>query len=719
MGTNDSKIFLRACTVISIFSINFAVSAADQTVTAGAVLGPPAFITENSVSLGAPVPQAAAGFWGPATDATLIVGSGQNLGLGVLGSGYSVRSVTSGGAFNLGFVNFEGNSTAAGTMGVILSPLHSIRGGAAGTTVVFNGAIRSQTIEFTAVSTMLFNANTQANLNYGNFNGTAVIGPGVSFTGAATSVIADTGILTLNNTAHYIGDIGTAISCINQINLNGNATITGATASQNIILGLNTLTQGGAVYFPNNAVIQSNVIDDIHYGAIDATGFPITFASGLKVNVQIDNNATFSGAPLQLVRGNSAALISAPITATSDKARIAFSGMNSAGTGNAVLFPTIVPATLPTNSVAKGAALAFDAGFFGASGDFLSVQKSVTLLNDLNAIGAAEAQLAPIVNGANTFMSFQAANQSQNLWSANLSNARAAGYASGLLEVQDRFQNDAAGLWVEGFKYSANQGTHKKMPGYQANMQGGMVALQGSIAKHWQLGIGSGYAHTTINGKEQQKNGSKIGSPNATLYLGYHSNSWYWHNFFTLALNRYRDFRHIQFANINRVASAKYHGQQSSALLSAGRDYLLDSGFTVTPSASLQLARLRTSGYTETGASSLNLVQKSQHRNLIQTGLGLKLGYPIQLRFNTLYTEIHSKWFYNLSNKRVRHTSRFVGGGPSFNTVGAKPFPNQINVGLSSTLLAAGHLSLKACYDVNLQHHFQSFQGNILISYNF
>lgn len=687
----------------------------------------------NEITLNIPVPK--------------VLGSSNGLSTGF--------SVTSQSAANIGKITFQGDSSVAGTLGAGgISPsqvLHDIRGGATGTTVTFNGTIQTNSITFSSASTMIFNADvnspTAGQLLYGNFNGTAIIAPNVTFRNAATNTTANRGILTLGSGSNYIGAVGDATNFLNQINVNGNASITGAIASQNIILGANTLSQTGAVTFPANAQITVRAVSDTVYGRINTAPSAINFTTGLQVNMLVEETTVLSGVPLQVVTGASGTFGpgSAPITTTSNNVRFTFRGENPAGTGNVLIFPTVVPAPIPPGSPGGPAASAFDAGALGATGDFLLVQQLVTALNNLDAIAAAEAQFAPTVNGGNAFMSFQAFNQFQSLWQSNLSKVRSANMCYPANDPCDPCapsidpscltpchspcdpcstvcENawNGEGLWLDGFGYFADQGTRMQIAGYDAKMYGGMIALQRPISKHWQVGMGGGYAYTDLDGKGIQKNGTHINTTDGTLYLGYTCGSWYLDNFVSYAWNHYKGFRHIAFPGLDRTARASYDGQEYGDLLSGGYNFFYDCGLTVTPLASLQYIKLHIDGYTETDAISLDLIQQAQNYDVLQSGLGLMLGYPISFcDCGTLYTEVHSKWYYDLNDVRIKNNSRFFGGGPAFQTLGVSPARNMLNLGVSTTLFTAGNLAIKASYEFNYRRNFTGQEGRATIGYQF
>lgn len=672
-------------------------------------------------------------------DATLNVLNGTNLASdNGLSSGNSVTSTPTP---NNGIVNFLGNSVVTGQIGIVGQVLNFIRGGVAGTTVTFNGAVAAREIDFTAASTMVFNANTSAALHYNTFNGTAVLAPGVTYTGAATSTAANTGILTLNSGSQYIGAVGTPTFFLRQINVNANAGITGAIASQNIILGANTLTQVGSVTFPANAAITVRALSDSVYGRINAPGSAINFTTGLQVNMLVDNTVILSGVPLQVVTGTSGTFgpSSAPITTTSNNARFSFIGLNPAGTGNVLIFPTVIPAVIPPGIPPAIAPLiaVIDSLALGATGDLLTIQAELTALNNLEAIAAAAAQLAPTLNGGNAFMSFETVNRFQSFWQSNLIKNRVANmcYTSDAMCLSPcqpacdpcdpcckpscETAWNGEGVWIDGFGMSSRQGTRQLFPGYHAKTGGGMVGIQRPISQDWQVGVSGAYAHTNIHGKGTQRNGTKIETPAATLYLGYTCGPWFLDNFATYAWNRYKGFRHISFAAVDRTANAKYHGKEFAALISGGYNFSYRNGLTIAPLASIQYLRLRIGGYTETGADAINLIQKPQRYEVVQTGLGMMIGYPFPLDCGTLFTEVHAKWLRDVKHYHVNITSKLLGGGPFFNVRGVSPIRHQGNLGISSTFFTAGNWAITGSYECYYRTKFTNHLGRATVAYTF
>jgi hypothetical protein len=118
-------------------------------------------------------------------------------------------------------------------------------------------------------------------------------------------------------------------------------------------------------------------------------------------------------------------------------------------------------------------------------------------------------------------------------------------------------------------------------------------------------------------------------------------------------------------------------------------------------------------------ADSLNLIQAGQKYDVLQSSLGVMVGYPLQLCNGSLFNEIHVKWLYDLHEDQIKNTSRFSGGGPSFTTLGLTRSRSELNAGVSTTLFTPGNLALNASYDFNYRHHYTKHEGRLTATYKF
>jgi outer membrane autotransporter protein len=496
---------------------------------------------------------------------------------------------------------------------------------------------------------------------------------------------------------------------------------------------------GGALTFPAGSTLTLTASGDNTYGQILAPGEAVSLTSGLTINVNVPNTATFSGSPLQVISGAGAS--GNTVLVNSLNPRYSFTALNNSSdpaghstSNNVLLFPAIV-AALPPASPAAGAGNAFNAALPGATGDLLLVQSLVSALGSLAAIAAAQEQFAPIVNGDNAMMSLQVLDSFQNRWQTNLLRARGADIC------YDRFDPagcptvcnpcsgsgranawNGEGFWADVFAYGADQHTRQRIEGYDAQTFGVMGAWQQRIYEHWQAGLGLGYAHTHVSGDAGQiaANHLNINTVEATAFLGYNKGPWFLDSFFTTDWNDYDGYRHIVFAGVDRVASSDYDGQGYSLLFSGGYNFYFGKVFTITPLASIQFQKLHIDGYTESGAGALDLVQESQHYNVIESGLGVMLGsgfMPIENCCSILNSEVHAIWYYDLETFLYRNTSYFSGGGPAFDTIGTRPGRSKLDLGISSTIFTARGLSLQLGYDAYFRSNYIGQEGNLSISY--
>ena len=87
-------------------------------------------------------------------------------------------------------------------------------------------------------------------------------------------------------------------------------------------------------------------------------------------------------------------------------------------------------------------------------------------------------------------------------------------------------------------------------------------------------------------------------------------------------------------------------------------------------------------------ARALDLDVAAQDYNMAQTGLGAKIGYPIDFnsKFGKLTPEAKFKWLYDWVGDAQQATSTFTGGGGSFNTQGFTPAQSSYDFGVKLTL---------------------------------
>ena len=131
-------------------------------------------------------------------------------------------------------------------------------------------------------------------------------------------------------------------------------------------------------------------------------------------------------------------------------------------------------------------------------------------------------------------------------------------------------------------------------------------------------------------------------------------------------------------------AKAGNHAQQYSTQFETGHTFVFETTkhLEVTPFVSLGYNCLYMNKYKEDGANALNLTVHGDGFNQLEQGLGTKLAYPlVAKKTGTFIPSVKSAWLFDYMNDRFESTSSFAGGGPSFDSNGAKPARNGVLVG--------------------------------------
>lgn len=185
------------------------------------------------------------------------------------------------------------------------------------------------------------------------------------------------------------------------------------------------------------------------------------------------------------------------------------------------------------------------------------------------------------------------------------------------------------------------------------------------------------------------------------------------------ALNTYDGSRQVNAGpGINRTASSDYNGEQYQIYVESG--YTLGyKELNITPLASFQYQHLHLDKYTEQGAGALNLTVKAQDYDLAQTGLGIKLDYPLDTKYGTLLPELRVKWLYDWVGDAQATTSTFSGGGASFATNGFTPAQSSWDFGTKLTMFTNNNWTFAANYDFELKEDYYGHYGYANLKYSY
>ncbi|MFA5337744.1 MAG: autotransporter outer membrane beta-barrel domain-containing protein, partial [Candidatus Omnitrophota bacterium] len=275
----------------------------------------------------------------------------------------------------------------------------------------------------------------------------------------------------------------------------------------------------------------------------------------------------------------------------------------------------------------------------------------------------------------------------------------------------------ASGVWAQVFDTYLHQDPRGTSNGYNANVWGTSLGYDRAVLDNFIIGLNAGYANDRIRSKDNSAR-TDVDSYQFGMYGNYAKGPFYMDGIFSFAYNQYDSTRRIMFNSIDRTPKSDYGGQQYSTYFEGGYAFK-KNGFEITPLASLQYMHLRLNGYTEKDADDANLTVDAQDYNLLQSGLGAKLAYPITVNSCTFIPEFHAKWLYEFLGEAQQATSTFTGGGASFATSGFSPAQSSYNLGLKLTLLAKQNISLSFGYDFEGKSDFYSHSGRVNVRYDF
>ena len=120
-------------------------------------------------------------------------------------------------------------------------------------------------------------------------------------------------------------------------------------------------------------------------------------------------------------------------------------------------------------------------------------------------------------------------------------------------------------------------------------------------------------------------------------------------------------------------------------------------------------------------AGAANLKVDAQDYDVAQTGLGMKFGYPVDLKngLGKLTPELKFKWFYDWIGDAQQATSAFTGGGGSFGTQGFTPAQSSYDFGVKLILETSNFITVSLSYDLELKEDFYGHYGLAEARYRF
>jgi outer membrane autotransporter protein len=361
------------------------------------------------------------------------------------------------------------------------------------------------------------------------------------------------------------------------------------------------------------------------------------------------------------------------------------------------------------NPVARGAAGALDSIIDSGTSN-ANMQAVINALGSLGTsqeVSDAVSQTLPLLAGSSAIASSAALTGINRVIQSRIESNR--GMSSG-----DTFYGDHK-VWLKPFGSLADQNDRNGAPGYEANVGGLALGIDGTVSDTTRLGVAFAYAKADIDGN------SKVAPNSAEVdvfqLLGYGSHSLDSNmelNFQAgVGQNNTAGKRDILF--LGETAKADYSSLVTTAGVGLGRTYKLNESTDFTPSVRTDYTWIKDEGYTEKG-SSANLKVDSRSTDELILGLDGKLSHEFMPGTNVT---ANLGVGYDALNSQTSITSAFAGEpGVGFTTRGLEPSPWLQRAGLGLTTNTDNGVEISLRYDAEHRESFLNQTASVKLRWD-
>jgi outer membrane autotransporter protein len=251
-------------------------------------------------------------------------------------------------------------------------------------------------------------------------------------------------------------------------------------------------------------------------------------------------------------------------------------------------------------------------------------------------------------------------------------------------------------VWMKGFGSWAKQNDIDGESGYKINTGGLALGIDKGLTPQMNIGTVLAFFNSSVNNNgDTAPGGMSINGYQVGIYGDYAFDPKLIANASAnIGLNQNKGYRNITFMGTN--ANSNYNSY--SGHLGAGIKYLLpiDMENTVIPGLRMDYTKVRSQGYTESGADALNLSVSGQTYDTLIPGADLRIDHALN---STLILTANAGAGYNILNNQVSLNSAYQGGGTTFATTGLQVSPWTYNAGVGVTGMLNKHLQLNLRYD--------------------
>ncbi len=268
--------------------------------------------------------------------------------------------------------------------------------------------------------------------------------------------------------------------------------------------------------------------------------------------------------------------------------------------------------------------------------------------------------------------------------------------------------------WITGFADIEHQEQESQNPSFRTNSEGVLLGYDWNTPSTAIIGGAIGYAHSHIH-DDHHMGGANIPYYFGALYSGLYKHHWYLQTAFWVAYHQIHNYRHIAYDAVDTTARADFHGWQIDPHLELGYDFHTPHT-VIEPYAAIDWVVNWEHGFTEKGAGSLNVEQKSHSSSMLQSEVGMRFYQSVSKSYGRLGARESVSYLYQKPFGTGTVTTAIT-GSPTFATL--RSFQKEQNLA-SVTLSLFGQFGkdLDSLFSLNYEGQFGAGNSLNMISLN-
>ncbi len=504
---------------------------------------------------------------------------------------------------------------------------------------------------------------------------------GILFIGAG-STVSQPGMNVTNGTYTFEVDTSTSFG---RLNVTGGAiNLTGSTVTASVRSG--TLADG----------------DELQVGSGTAPVIGLTGAAGQVATAVTDNSALWD---FQLADGAQAEILGS--------------------TDNTALFLLAEQVSTAAQNAVGGNNLAVGRIMDGLNGntanpELLSVLNQLNNASNANEINDVLEASQPTVDGGHVVGSLNFMNSGMRIIRQQLINLRRKGGDSGL-SSGNTYLSEGTRAWLQAFGQTADQDRRSGIAGYDADTYGMAVGVdRHNSSKNSVIGLALSYGMTEVDSNNRNRTNTDIDSYQVTVYGGFSlTNRLFMNGQIGYSFNDVGTRRRNVGGVAGLTANGDFHAHQFTARAELGREYTLGET-VISPSVLTHWTHYDPERYRETDAGGAGLRVNGKDLDIFEVGVGIDAVWEHEMSSGSfLSPEVRASYRHDFIGDRIETTSRFTGGGGSFQTVGFNPARNKFTAGAGVTWSTTLNWELSANYDFEYKADYDSHSGFVRAAYRF